>query len=145
MNTICRKYAFAFALLASSALGACASHPKPPPEIQLDEPVAARLAPEPPKPIEVVAVPQPLALPEQLKPVDSEPAPTSRPESTDEKVRVARANDEARVAPSREGYVNAIQVWPFIDGALYQLYASPGHVTQLVLQEGEELVAASAG
>jgi type IV secretion system protein VirB9 len=60
-------------------------------------------------------------------------------------VRVARANDEARVAPSREGYVNAIQVWPFTDGALYQVYASPGRVTQIVLQEGEELVTVSAG
>ena len=40
-----------------------------------------------------------------------------------------------RVAPSREGYVNAIQVWPFTDGALYQVYTSPGRVTVIALQE----------
>lgn len=144
MNTICRKYEFAIALLAGLMSG-CATHPKPPPQIKVDEPVAAQLAAEPPKPVEVVAVPQPLPLPEQLKPIEPEPTPKASAEPADEKVRVVRANDEARVAPSREGYVNAIQVWPFTDGALYQVYASPGRVTQIVLQEGEELVTVSAG
>jgi type IV secretion system protein VirB9 len=66
-------------------------------------------------------------------------------ESADEKRRVSRANEEARIAPTREGYVNAIQVWPYADGALYQVYASPGRVTVIALQEGEELVTVSAG
>ena len=48
------------------------------------------------------------------------------PEPADETVRVSKANAEARIAPTREGYVNAIQVWPFTDGALYQVYAAPG-------------------
>ncbi len=43
------------------------------------------------------------------------------------------------------GYVNAIQVWPFTDGALYQVYASPGRVTVVSLQPGEELVTVAAG
>lgn len=67
------------------------------------------------------------------------------PEPADEKVRVSRANAEARIAPTREGYVNAIQVWPFTDGALYQVYASPGRVTVVSLQPGEELVTVAAG
>jgi type IV secretion system protein VirB9 len=58
---------------------------------------------------------------------------------------VSKANDEARIAPTREGYVNAIQVWPFTDGALYHVYTSPGRVTVIALQEGEELVTVSAG
>ena len=41
---------------------------KPPPSISLDETVLAQPLPEPPKPVEVVAVPEPLALPAQLKP-----------------------------------------------------------------------------
>ena len=49
------------------------------------------------------------------------------------------------MAPTREGYVNAIQVWPFTDGALYQVYASPGRVTVVSLQPGEELVTVAAG
>ncbi|MBN0742108.1 P-type conjugative transfer protein TrbG, partial [Pseudomonas aeruginosa] len=102
---------------------------KPPPTISLDEPVQAQPLPEPPAPVEVVKVPEPLALPAQLKPLpELDEAPVA-PEPADEKVRVSRANAEARIAPTREGYVNAIQVWPFTDGALYQVYASPGRVT----------------
>src|SRR4029077_875587 len=46
----------------------------------------------------------------------------------------------ARVQPSRSGYLHAVQVYPFADGALYQVYASPGQVTDIALQEGEQLV-----
>ena len=77
-----------------------------------------------------------------LPEVDTAPA---APEPADEKVRVSRANAEARIAPTREGYVNAIQVWPFTDGALYQVYAAPGRVTVVSLQPGEELVTVAAG
>ncbi len=105
----------------------------------------AQPLPEPPKPVEVVTVPQPLPLPEQLKLLPNELEAKTAPESTDEKVRVTRANQEARIAPTREGYVNAIQVWPYTDGALYQVYASPGRVTVVSLQPGEELVTVAAG
>lgn len=130
-------------LVSASALtlAACA-HGTPPPEISLDEPVAAVAPAEPPRAVEVVAVPTPLPLPGQLKPpprsgVASEPA--------DPQARVALANRAARVQPSRYGYVNATQVWPYAAGALYQLYASPGKVTDVALQEGEQLVSVSAG
>jgi hypothetical protein len=63
-------------------------------------------------------------------------------ESVDEKVLVTRANTEARVAPTREGYVNAIQVWPYTDGALYQVYAAPGQITAIALEHGESLTGA---
>lgn len=125
----------------------CATQFRPPPVITLDEPVAAQRLPDPPKPVEVVEVSKPLPLPEQLKPLPSSTAQGtgSAPEPADEKLRVSRANEEARIAPTREGYVNAIQVWPYADGALYQVYASPGRVTVIALQEGEELVTVSAG
>lgn len=128
-----------------AALAGCATQSKPPPSITLDEPVAAQVLPEPPKPIEVVAVPEPLPLPEQMKSLPMLAEDKAVPESSDEKVRVSRANQEARMAPTREGYVNAIQVWPFTDGALYQVYASPGRVTVVSLQPGEELVTVAAG
>lgn len=135
-------------LLASLAsVAGCATQSKPPPVISLDEPVAvaAKVLPEPAKPIEVVVVPEPLPLPEQMKalPADVEAKPAQEP--ADDKVRVSRANEEARIAPTREGYVNAIQIWPYADGALYQVYTSPGRVTVIALQEGEELVTVSAG
>lgn len=126
-------------------ISGCATHGKPPPDITLDEPVAAHALPELPKPIEVVEVPKLLPLPEQLKALGNPPEDKPVAESPDEKARVARANAEARVAPSREGYINAIQVWPYADGALYQVYTSPGRVTVIALQQGEELVTVSAG
>ena len=133
-------------LVALATIAGCATQGKPPPVITLDEPVAALAHQqlEPPKPVEVVEVPKPLPLPAQMKPLPAaETVPT--PEPVDEKVRVARANEDARIAPSREGYVNAIQVWPYADGALYQVYTSPGRVSVIALQQGEELVTVSAG
>ena len=135
MNARFRKTALPVILLASTVLFAgCATQGKPPPAISLDEPVQAQPLPEPPKPIEVVTVPEPLALPAQLKPLQGIDSAPTTPEPADEKVRVSRANAEARIAPTREGYVNAIQVWPFTDGALYQVYASVGRVTVIALQ-----------
>lgn len=140
MNPSFLKPAFPLVLLA---LTGCSSQGKPPPRISLDEPVQAQPLPEPTKPVEVVAVPKVLAMPGQMKPLPGEAGPA--PEPADEKVRVSRANQEARVAPTREGYVNAIQVWPYSDGALYQVYAAPGRVTVIALQAGEELVTVAAG
>ena len=146
MNTFFCKSALPVILLVSTVLFAgCAKQGKPPPVIALDEPVQAQPLPEPPAPVEVVTVPEPLALPAQLKPLPEADAAPAAPEPADEKVRVSRANAEARVAPTREGYVNAIQVWPYSDGALYQVYAAVGRVTVIALQPGEELVTVAAG
>lgn len=122
-------------------LAACA-HGTPPPEISLDEPVAAAVPAAPLRPVEVVAVPTPLPLPGQLKPP---PRSGAASEPADPQARVALANRAARIQPSRFGYVNATQVFPFAAGALYQVYASPGKVTDVALQEGEQLVSVSAG
>lgn len=146
MNAVLRKSALPMILLVSTVLFAgCATQGKPPPAIALDEPVQAQPLPEPPAPVEVVMVPEPLALPARLKPLPGADAAPAAPEPADEKVRVSRANAEARVAPTREGYVNAIQVWPYSDGALYQVYAAVGRVTVIALQPGEELVTVAAG
>jgi P-type conjugative transfer protein TrbG len=44
------------------------------------------------------------------------------------------------VQPTRAGYINAIQVYPWSDGALYQVYAAPGEITDIALEPGERLV-----
>ena len=142
MNAHFRKSVLPIMLLA---LAGCATQGKSPPAISLDEPVQAQPLPEAPKPVEVVGVPEPLALPGQMKPLPGSADAKASPEPSDEKLRVTRANTEARVAPTREGYVNAIQVWPFTDGALYQVYAAVGRVTVVSLQPGEELVTVAAG
>ena len=132
-------------LLSLATLAGCATSGKPPPAISLDQPVEAEPLPALPKPVEVVVVPKPLPLPGQLKPLpdasDTKPAP--KPASV--RTRVEQANAEARMAPTREGYVNAIQVWPYSDGALYEVYTRPGRVTVIALQQGEQLVTVAAG
>lgn len=95
---------------------------------------------------QVVATPVPLPLPGQLKffPRRRPPhaagrsRPSQRPPAPRD--RVGAANEAARVQPERTGFVNAIQQYPYTDGALYQVYAKPGQVTDIALQEGEQLV-----
>ena len=137
-----RRSASAVLLMSASALGGCATTSAKPPAIAYDNPppeIAATPAPEPPKPVEVVAIPEPLPLPGQLKPVAATVTP---PEPADPRTRVGAANAAARVQPVRDGFLNAIQQYPWTDGALYQVYAAPGQVTDIALQDGEQLVGA---
>lgn len=53
--------------------------------------------------------------------------------------RVENANKAARVEPRKEGYFNAIQIYPWSAGALYQVYAAPGQITDIALEPGEAL------
>ncbi len=97
---------------------------------------------------EVIAIPVPLPLPGQLKqlPQASPPhaagrsRPSQRPPAPRD--RVGAANIAARIEPYEQGFVNAIQQYPYTEGALYQVYAKPGQVTDIALQEGEQLVGA---
>jgi type IV secretion system protein VirB9 len=128
----------AIVLIACVPLGACATAWKPP-EISYDDtPRQALLQPDPPKPVQIVEIPKLLPLPGQLKPIPG--AKTAAPEAADPKTRVEQANGAARVQPTRDGYLNAIQVYPFADGALYQVYAAPGDITDIALEAGEQLV-----
>jgi len=127
-------------LLASAiSLAGCATTSDLP-DIAYDDPpseIMATPAPEPPRPIEVVAIPEPLPLPGQLKRVSESEL---EPEPADPRRRIGTANDAARVQPVRDGFLNAIQRYPWTDGALYQIYTAPGQVTDIALQEGEQLV-----
>ena len=88
--------------------------------------------------MKVVEIPKLLPLPGQLKPLPGARGPT--PELANPRPRVDQANGEARVQPTRAGYLNAIQVYPFSDGALYQVYAAPVEITDIALEPGEQLV-----
>ncbi|ESX53217.1 conjugative transfer protein TrbG [Mesorhizobium sp. LSHC422A00] len=132
-----RKMALPALLLCTSALAGCATRQKPP-EISYDDPVPAVHAVDPPPPVKVVELSKPLPLPGQFKPVGKAAKPD--PEPTDPTARVNLANAAARVQPVRNGFINSMQVYPFVDGALYQVYASPGQITDIALQPGEQLV-----
>lgn len=123
-------------LLAATALSGCATFR--PPEIEYDEPlIEATLLPEPPRPVEIVERPVPLPLPGQLMHVDDG---EDTPETGEPTERVEDANVAARIEPVRDGFINAVQLYPYSAGALYQVYTSPGQVTDIALQPGESLV-----
>ena len=136
MTTLCSRKAGLLAMLVSAtALGGCA-HNYVPPDIDYDTAAPATLTADPPPPVSIVEVPQPLPLPGQLKPVVEAKAVR---EAADPAARVDRANEAARVQPVRNGFINAVQVYPFSGGALYQVYTAPGEITDIALQEGEQL------
>jgi len=131
-----RSRSRAFLTLVPMMLGACSTYK--PPAIPLDNvPRQAVLQPNPPRPVQIVEVPKPLPLPGQLKPLPRTRSVQS--ESADPRVRVAVANSAARIEPTRTGYLNAIQVYPFSDGALYEVYTAPSEVTDIALEDGEQL------
>lgn len=133
-----RIVGFAAVLVSVTALGGCA-HGFVPPDIGYDNATPAKLTFDPPPPVRIVEVPKPLPLPGQLKRLAHRKIAR---EAADPTVRVNRANAAARVQPVRDGFINAVQVYPFSAGALYQVYCAPGEITDIELQEGEQLVGA---
>lgn len=135
-HVLFRKGGLAVLLMSVTALGGCA-HNFIPPDINYDAVEPATLTVDPPAPVKIVELPKPLPLPGQLKPL---PSGKPSPEVADPHVRVDQANAAARIQPVRAGFINAVQVYPFSGGALYQVYTAPGEITDVALQEGEQLV-----
>ena len=122
-------------VVAALPLSACAVFHAESAPTAFDAARPAAPEPEPPKALEIIQVPEPLPLPGQLKPV---PGPAAEP--LDPRLRVGRANAAARMQPVGDGFLNAIQQYPWSEGALYQVYTAPGQVTDIALQPGEQLV-----
>lgn len=126
-----RKSALAVMLLSATMLAGCATFK--PPTISYDSDV-------PPLP----AVPAPVTE-QPPRPLHTPPAWTVAHGGTAANTpsgRVENANAAARVEPRREGYYNAIQIYPWSEGALYQVYAAPGQITNIALEPGESLTGA---
>ena len=133
------------AMCAVVLLAGCTAN-KLPPLIDFDAEKfnTAVLTAESPKPVEIVELPKPLPLPGQLK-LDPKKVKKKKADKRPPEERVTAANAAAKVEPSLDGYVNAIQVYPYSEGALYQLYAAPEQLSDIALQQGEKIVAVSAG
>jgi type IV secretion system protein VirB9 len=133
------------ALYACVSLGACAQKQLPP-EMEFDavsfEPAA--LTVDPPGPVTIVEKLKPLPLPGQLKSAPSQAGKSVREDRPPEE-RIASANEAAKIEPTKDGYVNAIQMYPYVEGALYQLYTAPEQISDIALQVGERIEAVSAG
>ena len=95
-------------------------------------------------PVRIVEVAKLVAMPGQLKPLPNKEDKTVETKINPHNI-ISAAHKRAKVMPTTNGYLNAIQVYPFMEGALYQLYAAPGKVTDIMLQAGETLNTVSAG
>jgi P-type conjugative transfer protein TrbG len=58
---------------------------------------------------------------------------------------VSRANRSATRQPISAGFHNAVQIYPYSEGTLYQVYAAPERITDIALQAGEGLISVAAG
>jgi type IV secretion system protein VirB9 len=72
-------------------------------------------------------------------------APHWHPPLSPTEWRVGAANRAATLEPTAWTSINAVQVYPFAEGAVYHLLAAPGQVTDVALQPGEALGAVAAG
>lgn len=128
-------------LLATLALAGCQLTPPPVPATTSSSPPAAQVDTPP----TVIETPVPVPLPGQLKPLPVVAEPRSSKRSRDPQKSIAQAQADARQEPTPEGYLNSMQVYTYMPGALYQLYTAPENVTDIALQPGESLVAKAAG
>ena len=105
-----------------------------PPQISYDDDVP----PSPDQPMPADDHARPLHVPPSWMPASG--GKKGEVEAKDPTDRIEIANDVARVQPRGAGYFNAVQVFPYSPGALYQIYASPGRITDIALQPGEQLM-----
>lgn len=126
-----RKAVLPALLLCASALGGCSTFT--PPEISYDNDVP----PLPLPPVSADDKPRPLHVPPLWKPALG--GKSGSKEDIEPVSRVETANSAARVEPRKKGYFNAAQVYAYSPGALYQVYAAPGQITDIALEEGEQL------
>jgi type IV secretion system protein TrbG len=108
-----------------------------PPTATPRQATAKPLAPVAAKPSAVVTVPH--------KPAAKPKSKRHRHHSSGPTTQVAKANHSALREPTRFGYLNAIQVYPYQEGELYRLYAAPEQVSDITLQAGESLISVAAG
>ncbi|RZF63698.1 P-type conjugative transfer protein TrbG [Sphingomonas populi] len=66
-------------------------------------------------------------------------------EATTHETTPVAANRAATIEPVAQGFINAVQVYPFADGAIYHVITAIERVTDIALQPGETLVAVASG
>lgn len=84
---------------------------------------------------------------EDLIPPNRVAAPTPRPSSRPVApiTALTAANAEARRAPHPDAFVDATQIYDYAPGALYEVYATPGYLSTILLEPGETIVTVAAG
>jgi type IV secretion system protein VirB9 len=127
-----RSVATSVLLACAVALSGCTAFK--PPQISYDD----DMPPSPPTPSLTDALPRSLHVPPSWSPALGGKKGASEP--AEPASRIETANAAARIEPRQKGYFNAVQVFPYSPGALYQIYAAPGQITDIALEPGEQLV-----
>ncbi|WP_206243649.1 P-type conjugative transfer protein TrbG [Novosphingobium terrae] len=128
----------ALALLAGIPL-AQADTPPPPPAPGTSAPTPAASNPK------IVAQPVVQPVPQKAKAVARTSWAKRKRQIWPPEANVKAANRSAMREPQPFGFINAVQVYPWAEGALYRLMAAPGAVTDVTLQAGETIVSVAAG
>jgi len=127
-----RSAATSVLLVCAIALSSCTAFK--PPQISYDDDVP----PLPAAPALADADSRPFHVPPSWTPARGGKKGASEP--SEPATRIETANAAARIEPRQKGYFNAVQVFPYSPGALYQIYAAPGQITDIALEPGERLV-----
>ena len=117
------------------AVSVAAAHAQTPPKPAIPAPAATTVKVA--APVAVPATKPKLVVRHHIRPRRHAPSPVI--------IGVARANRAATQEPGTQGFINAVQVYAYSDGAIYQLYAAPGTITDIALQPGENLIAVASG
>jgi type IV secretion system protein TrbG len=112
--------------------------------------VMGHAAPLTPKPIPLIGLPN-IPIPHihvdssVVPTVSNNVLPTLRRHRRSPAERVLQANQRALHEPTVDNFMDAVQVYPFAQSALYRLFAAPQQVSDIALEPGETLSAISAG
>jgi P-type conjugative transfer protein TrbG len=79
-------------------------------------------------------------LPKQYKRLHSH-----APRQVDVQQALAQAYRKSIHKPSANGFVNAIQFYDYMPGAIYEIWTAPGYLTTIALRPGEQVITKAAG
>lgn len=96
------------------------------------------------KSVEYVPVPIPVAKPYFKKLPGSHGSMVKAHRVSPEKA-IENARKAALQKSTSDGFINAMQVFDYMPGALYEVYSSPGYITSIILKPGERLIAKTSG
>ena len=132
------KKAFPLSIvLTAAALPISGCDTTPPQTVYLQ---ANRIAEAPPPLVKEIKVP--VASPQWRRLPEVRASVTTQP---DERQIIDSANCAAEQTPSAGEFIQAVQTYDYVPGEVYQVIASPGHVTTILLKPGEQLLAKVAG
>ncbi|KPA11602.1 conjugal transfer protein TrbG [Candidatus Magnetomorum sp. HK-1] len=84
-----------------------------------------------------------IKLPESL-PIKKMPTQKKKLKKLSPSRIIETANKRAALRPTQDSWINAVTIYDYIEGALYQVYCSPLHITDIMLEPGEKLTESPA-